>query len=65
MRAAVAQGMLAGDVVVVPVLLSSGGIEDEIRADLQGLTFHFAKPLLPHPNVQRWVEAQLRTLTSG
>lgn len=64
LRAAVAQGMLAGDVAVVPVLLSSGGVEDEIRADLQGLRFRFAKPLLPHPNVQRWVEAQLRTLAS-
>ena len=50
----------AGETVVVPLLLSEGGIEDEIRTDLKGLSFKFGKPLMPHPNMVRWVEDQIR-----
>jgi sirohydrochlorin ferrochelatase len=49
-----------GETVVVPLLLSRGGIEGEVESDLEGLKFKLAAPLAPHPNLQRWVEAQYR-----
>lgn len=36
------------------------GIEREVKADLEGLSFQFGAPLMPHPNIRRWVEAQLQ-----
>lgn len=47
-----------GAVAVVPLLLSAGGIEAEVEADLGGLAYRFAEPLMPHPNVERWVEVK-------
>jgi hypothetical protein len=46
-----------GIAVVVPLLLSAGGIEEEVKTDLDGLRYRFAEPLMPHPNVERWAEA--------
>ena len=54
-----------GTNVVVPLLMSEGGIEDEVEGDLKGLKFVFAKPLAPHPNLARWAEARYRALSSG
>ncbi len=48
------------EIVVVPLLTSEGGIEEELESDLKGLRFVFAKPLAPHPNLARWVEKQAR-----
>ncbi|WP_041354763.1 sirohydrochlorin chelatase [Nitrosococcus halophilus] len=62
-RTAAQEASYHGKAVVIPVLLSAGGIEGAIRNDLKGLTFHFGQPPLPHPNVQRWVEAQYYQLT--
>jgi sirohydrochlorin ferrochelatase len=59
-RQMVAEAGRAGEVIVLPVLLSAGGIEQEVKADLEGLSFRFAAPLMPHPNIRRWVEAQLQ-----
>ena len=61
-RQMVAAGAKNGEVIVIPVLLSSGGIEKEVEEDLAGLKYRFSKALLPHTNVQRWVEEQYRTL---
>jgi hypothetical protein len=47
---------------LVPVLLSAGGVEAEVENDLRGLRHRFAAPLMPHPNVARWVEAQANAL---
>lgn len=46
-----------GAAVVVPLLLSAGGIEAQVEADLEGLAYRFARPLMPHPNIEQWVEA--------
>lgn len=62
LRRQVADAAAAGDVVVVPLLLSAGGIEAEVESDLEGLAYRFAQPLMPHPNIQRWVEAEADTL---
>jgi sirohydrochlorin ferrochelatase len=53
-----------GETVVVPLLMSAGGIEKEVEGDLEGLKFSFGKPLAPHPNLQRWVEARFQALTA-
>ena len=55
----------ATNVVVVPLLMSEGGIEGEVEDDLEGLNFRFAKPLLPHPNIATWVERQAEALWKG
>jgi sirohydrochlorin ferrochelatase len=58
LRQRVAEAAQDGAAVVVPVLLSAGGIEPQIEADLEGLPHRFARPLMPHPNIERWVEAR-------
>ena len=50
------------EVVVVPLLMSAGGIEDQVRGDLDGIPHTFAAPLLPHPNIAAWVEDQAEIL---
>ncbi len=59
-RARVQDAAAGGIVVVVPLLMSEGGIESELQEDLKGSTFAFAKPLAPHANLGRWVEAQYK-----
>jgi sirohydrochlorin ferrochelatase len=54
-----------GVAVVVPVLLSAGGIEAEVQGDLAGLDYRFAQPLMPHPNIGRWAETMATTLLAG
>src|SRR6185436_18345686 len=61
-RREVAQAARQGEVVVVPLLLSAGGVEGEVESDLRGLAYRFAPPLMPHPNISRWVEAQAEAL---
>ncbi len=61
-RQRVAEAARAGTAVVVPLLLSAGGIEAEVEADLNGLAYRFAQPLMPHPTLERWVEAQAAAL---
>jgi sirohydrochlorin cobaltochelatase len=55
------------DVVVVPLLISSGAISrDKLPADLAGLRMVYrGAPLLPHAEVARWVESQVRKATAG
>lgn len=61
-RRQVAEAGRTGAVVVLPLLLSAGGIEAEVEADLEGLKYRFAQPLMPHPNIERWVEAEADAL---
>jgi sirohydrochlorin cobaltochelatase len=48
-----------GVALVIPLLLSSGGIERQVEADLAGLPYVFTRPLMPHPNIELWVEAMV------
>lgn len=64
-RARVSQNGKTSKVVVVPLLMSTGGIEAEVEGDLDGIPHDFAAPLLPHPNIARWVEAQAQDLWKG
>lgn len=61
-REKVAEAARDGAAVVVPLLLSAGGIEAQVEADLVGLPYRFAKPLMPHPNIERWVEERAAEL---
>lgn len=61
-RAEVEQASRTGAVTVVPVLLSAGGIERQVEADLAGLTYRFAAPLMPHANLRKWVLARYDAL---
>jgi sirohydrochlorin ferrochelatase len=63
-RARVEAAGRVGTTVVLPLLLSEGGIEREVEGDLDGLKFVFAKPLAPHPNLARWVSAQFQASIS-
>ena len=53
-------------VVVVPILVSSGTVvSTTIPNDLRGLPIVYrAVPLLPHPMIARWVEAQVKEIVS-
>lgn len=64
-RRQVAEADRNGVTVVVPLLLSAGGIERQVEADLEGLAYRFAEPLMPHPNLERWVEAMAGELFAG
>jgi sirohydrochlorin ferrochelatase len=64
-RARVSQNGKTNTVVVVPLLMSAGGIEGQVQDDLEGIPHAFGAPLLPHPNIARWVEAQARELWKG
>lgn len=57
LRRQVADAGHTGIAIVVPLLLSAGGIEAQIEADLEGLAYRFAQPLMPHRNMERWVDA--------
>lgn len=45
-------------VLVIPYVLASGGIEEGIKERLEGLDFQFGSPILPHPNITKWIESQ-------
>ncbi|WKZ20504.1 MAG: CbiX/SirB N-terminal domain-containing protein [Candidatus Jettenia sp. CY-1] len=50
-----------GRVIIIPHLLSSGGVENEIVEALKGLTYIFnGKTLLPHENITIWIEKQVK-----
>lgn len=53
-------------VVVVPVLVSKGSINrSKLPQDLAGLPIVYSgEPLLPHPEMTRWIEARVASLRS-
>jgi cobalamin biosynthesis Co2+ chelatase CbiK len=56
MRAMVRQANQFGDVIVVPLFLSSGGREDAIAERLSGLDFEWSgKTLLPDPKISEFL----------
>lgn len=61
-RAKVSANGKTHKVAVVPLLMSAGGIEGQVEGDLDGIPHAFGAPLLPHPNIARWVEAEAQGL---
>ena len=60
LRKLVAEASLEGEVLVVPLLISAGGIEAKIVAHLEGLEYRFVdKGLVPHPSIQHWVTRRI------
>ncbi len=49
-----------GQVVVVPVLLSEGGIEKEVEGQLKGLKYAFAPPLMLHMNFVLLIKEKIK-----
>ncbi|MBL7852194.1 MAG: hypothetical protein JNN04_14925 [Cyclobacteriaceae bacterium] len=65
LRSLVRQGSQQGDVIVVPVFLSSGSVEQKVASRLEGLRFAWeGKTLLPDPRISAFimdsVEKQLK-----
>ncbi|MFQ5957423.1 MAG: sirohydrochlorin chelatase [Candidatus Brocadiales bacterium] len=58
LREMVEEAGLDSRVLVLPYVLASGGIEEGIKERLEGLDIRFGRPLLPHPNITRWIEGQ-------
>ncbi len=62
LRSLVYQAGKDGEVIVVPLLLASGGIEAGYVERLQGLKYRWTgKTLLPHPLISRFLEESVRT----
>ena len=62
MRALVRHASQRGQVVVVPLLLANGGVEQKIPKRLEGLTYIYqSKALLPHPALAQWLTNHVRT----
>ena len=62
------QHLLTGErVVVVPVLVSKGAISrDKLPNDLRGLPIiYVGEPLLPHPQISRWIEDRARSVLAN
>ncbi len=60
LRALVRQAGRSGTALVVPLLLSEGGIEKGIERRLQGLRYRWnGKALLPHPAITQWIQLQI------
>ncbi len=54
------------DVLVLPLLMSEGGIERGIPERLKGLTYKFKpKGLLPHPKISEWIRDRVTQLASS
>jgi hypothetical protein len=53
-------------VLVVPLLLSYGGIENGLRQRLDGIEHTLApQALLPDPRIAQWVLDSLRVMSAG
>ncbi len=60
LRALVRQASREGEVLVVPLLLASGGVEEGIWERLKGLQYRRSEQmLLPHPLITEWIESQV------
>lgn len=66
LRAVVAELAKGGRVLVVPVLIARGGIEDKIPKDLAGLDFAWSgDALLPHAGFDAWVISRAAGAAGG
>jgi sirohydrochlorin cobaltochelatase len=61
LRSLVVEASSSGEALVLPVLISSGGIEKGIISRLEGLEYTFLeKGLVPHPNIDLWVSRKMQ-----
>lgn len=64
LRAGVERASRGGSALVVPVLLSRGGIEEGLRHRLEGLSYRMSERfLLPDPRITDWVKQQVASAT--
>lgn len=60
LRNVVKQGSKQGTVIVIPVFLSSGSVEQKVVARLEGLTYTWnGKTLLPDPKISEFIKASV------
>jgi sirohydrochlorin ferrochelatase len=69
-RQVVTEAATAGEVILIPVMLSEGFFTDrKIPHDLTGLQYRYPQPgeraLLPHPDLSRLVELRVRELVKA
>ena len=66
LREAVRRESEDGRVLVVPLLLASGGVERKIPKILSGLSYAYKEQtLLPHPKLSQWIADQAAQLLKG
>ncbi|MES2525335.1 MAG: CbiX/SirB N-terminal domain-containing protein [Gemmatimonadota bacterium] len=60
-------GVTGRDVIVVPVLVSTGSVSrDKVPNDIKGTRSRYVGlPLLPHPMMARWIEQRVREMSSA
>jgi len=59
-RSLVYQSGKDGDVIVIPLLLSQGGVEARYVKRLEGLNYKWSgKTLLPHPNITEFIQVSV------
>ena len=57
LRTLVSQSGKDGEVIVIPLLLSQGGVEARYVKRLEGLNYKWSgKTLLPHPNITKFIQ---------
>lgn len=60
LRTLVSQAGKDGEVIVIPLLLSQGGVEERYVKRLEGLNYRWSgKTLLPHPNITKFIQASV------
>lgn len=66
LRNLVTQGSKQGDVLVVPVFLSSGGAELKVKTRLEGLEYKWSgKTLLPDPKITEFISLSVTNALKG
>ena len=64
LRSLVREHSADGQALVVPLLVATGGIEQELLRRLAGLEFVYAgEALLPHPKMAQWISSTVREAT--
>lgn len=65
-REAVRKASEESRVLVVPLLIASGGVEQKIPKLLSGLSYAYdGQALLPHPKLSQWLARQVEELSTG
>tara|TARA_R110001583_G_scaffold195244_1_gene370867 strand:- start:1347 stop:2351 length:1005 start_codon:yes stop_codon:yes gene_type:complete len=60
LRTLVSQSGKDGEVIVIPLLLSQGGVEARYVKRLEGLNYKWSgKTLLPHPNITKFIQTSV------
>jgi sirohydrochlorin cobaltochelatase len=63
LRTLVSQSGKDGEVIVIPLLLSQGGVEARYVKRLEGLKYKWSgKTLLPHPNITKFIQVSVENV---